>query len=433
MKFPSRQSQMPIRRRLWRAGSLLALFISTFLVGNFFLPQDEKVTAKMLGHDFLVFYTAGTMARTGHFNELYDLTTINARESAIGQAAGLNIGKSYGPWWNPPPIAWFFAPFSLLPFLTALKIWMALSGAALLASIILLVRMLPPPATWRNWALVPLLMFAAAPFWGVVTHGQNTFLSLLLLSGAVTFWRKRNGLAAGAMLGLLMYKPQIAMVAGLVLVADLGLPAIIGLGAVGLLLLVITITTMPGVLGDYLDKLPKILAVTQEGHQYFWGRHLTLKAFWRLLFQGTATGKMLWTATLAWWLSESIVAIILARAVWLARKDRSRTDLMIACAIVATPLLVPFYFDYDAALLSVAAVLSASYCLREGADARLMWGWIVVFVMVMFSTPMTGYVNFNPSVPALAGLMGILAAKAAAPSRCTEERDSEPAVRAIAA
>jgi alpha-1,2-mannosyltransferase len=433
MKLSSLNSPMPIRRRLWRAGSLLAIFVMTFLVGNCFLPQDQKVTGKMLGHDFLVFYTAGTMARTGHFNELYDLATINARESAIGQAAGLNIGKSYGPWWNPPPIAWFFAPFSALPLLTALKVWMALSAAALLASIILLVRMLPPPRTWRNWALVPMLMFAASPFWGVVTHGQNTFLSLLLLCGAVTFWRKRKGLAAGVMIGLMIYKPQIALVAGLVLVADLGLPAIIGLGAVGLFLLVITITTMPGVLEDYVNKLPKILAVTQEGHEYFWGRHLTLKAFWRLLLQGTARGKMLWPATLLWWFSESVVALLLARAVWVGRKDRGRTDIMIASAIVATPLLVPFYFDYDAALLSVGAVLSASYCLREESDSRLMWGWIVVYVTLMFSTPITSLINFNPAVPAIVLLMGILVAKTIASKRSAEESEPEPRLRALAA
>ena len=44
-----------------------------------------------------------------------------------------------------------------------------------------------------------------------------------------------------------------------------------------------------------------------------------------------------------------------------------RRDRLIAAAIAATPLLMPFYFDYDQLLLAIPAVLLAAEWLRGPA------------------------------------------------------------------
>src|SRR5437763_1151758 len=43
-------------RRYWLAGVGLLLFILTFVIGNFFLPAERRLTQSMVGHDFLAFY-----------------------------------------------------------------------------------------------------------------------------------------------------------------------------------------------------------------------------------------------------------------------------------------------------------------------------------------------------------------------------------------
>ena len=134
-----------IRRRLWQGGGLVGCFILSLIVTNFFLPSEKAATREMIGHDFLPFYAAGSFARTGQFQNLYDLTAIKLREQAVEQSAGLAVG--FGPWWNPPFAAWVFAPFSYLPFSTALIVWEAVGLIALAISLLLLARMLPDSGT----------------------------------------------------------------------------------------------------------------------------------------------------------------------------------------------------------------------------------------------------------------------------------------------
>ena len=56
-------------------------------------------------------------------------------------------------------------------------------------------------------------------------------------------------------------------------------------------LLLITAQSMPDALGDYLQRLPLNIDFIQVQHVYLWERHVTLKALFRLLFQGRGPGE----------------------------------------------------------------------------------------------------------------------------------------------
>jgi alpha-1,2-mannosyltransferase len=394
MQISGSISPPAVRRRLWKAGTLIGLFIITLVVANQFVPPRLAVTRDMLGHDFLVFYAAGTFARTGQIQNLYDLSAIRAMESATARAAGL--GSGFGPWWNPPFAAWLFAPFSYLPFNAALIAWELFSLACLAISIVLLARMIG--GGWRRWGLIPLLTFGSSPFWLAAGHGQNTFFTLLLLTITVTLWRKKRSLAAGLVAGLLLYKPQHAIVIGIVLILSLGRRAAAGFLVTAAGLLVITLFTMPNALADYLHKLPRTIQVMQELSDYSWDRHLTIKAFWRLLLQGTTAGATRWTTWTLWWGSELVVMGMLRRILRM-----SATDRQIAAAIIATPLLNPFFLDYDALILAIPAVLCVA-----GADRAILRAWIVVYLLMYFSNPIAVHTGFNPAVPAIVGIMAVL-------------------------
>ena len=49
-----------LRRRLWQGAIALGLFIATLGIGNFFVPAEKALDRRVLGQDFLAFYTAGT-------------------------------------------------------------------------------------------------------------------------------------------------------------------------------------------------------------------------------------------------------------------------------------------------------------------------------------------------------------------------------------
>ena len=213
-------------KRLWLGGVALGLFLTTLVVGNAFLSDDKAITRRMLGHDFLAFYTAGQFVRDGRICQLYDLGAVRDAEHATAAAAGLAVGPSFGPWWNPPFYAVAFRPLAGLPYATALDVWRWVGVGSLLASIAVLatfVARTPGGREWQAWGLVPLLVLISMPFAQALSHAQNTFTSLLILTAVVACWRAERGVVAGLVGGLLFYKPQLAAaVLATVMVVDLG-------------------------------------------------------------------------------------------------------------------------------------------------------------------------------------------------------------------
>jgi hypothetical protein len=372
----------PMSVRLWRGGGLVAVFFGTLLIGNLFVSREHAVTWDMLGHDFLPFYYGGTCARTGHYEQLFDLPATKAFEYKVGRDAGLSLGNSFGPWWNPPFAAWIFAPLSALPFLSALHAWWAISGVCLAVSIYLMCRMVG--GGYQNKLLVPFLVLLAMPCFQVICHGQNTFFSLLLLTITVVLWRGGYSLFAGIVCGLLFYKPQLGL---------------------------INVLTMPGSLHEFVYHMPLNLRWIEEQNPYRWERHVTFKSFWRLIFQSDSIGPMATIPMIFWFVSE--IALVVALGAMLLRmfkseKTPSARDRLISAAICAMPLLMPFYFDYDLLLISVGIVVYVAD--RQRAEAASNWEdrWLPLVWAALFLVLMLWKAKINPTVPLLAIAAGML-------------------------
>jgi hypothetical protein len=347
------------------AGSLLFVFIATLVIGNAFLPPQKAVDRAMLGHDFTAFYASGHFTNLRQFDKLYDIEAVKQFEQETGRRYALSLGDSYGPYWNPPFYAWVFAPLARLPYPKALAIWTAVNVACLAGAIVLLCRMLAPPGVtlhgagiiWRTWALVPLLLVCSMPVIQALSHGQNTCTSLLLLAATVTLWRRDRAFWAGMLGGLLFYKPQLGAVVAAALVLTMGWRALAGLAITGVVLLAITVSTMPGALAIFLHQLPANVRFMQVEHAYVWERHVTIKAFWRLLFQGRLAGEPLGLVSVLSVACAGMLGAGLLAAV--VRGGGGGRERVIVATIAAMPLLMPFYFDYDLMLLAVPTVLAA--------------------------------------------------------------------------
>ena len=417
---------MPLRRRLWQAGILLFAFLATLVIGNRFIPSDRAIAVDMLGRDFLPFYTAGTFAREGNFKALYDLDAVKQYEQAVAKVNGMDLGKSFGPWWNPPFYAWAFAPLSKLPFPQALATWWTINFLCLLGSIVLLIDMLPKAwkpinrgahsnwtetaRDWRNTGLVILFTLISMPALQAMSHGQNTCTSLLLVCLTINFWRKQRAVVAGLICGLLFYKPQLAGVLAMVLVLSMGWRAMVGVAFTGCMLLAATEYSMPGIIEHYVQQLPANVHFMQVENTYLWERHVTLKALFRLMLQGREAGEISILVRSLTFAASLLFAGSLLRAIivqrrrlddpWTGETTAIARDRLIAATICISPLLMPFYFDYDLLLPSVPAVLLASDILARGevrttSEKWLVRTWGLMFVWLYFNPGTAGQINVN--------------------------------------
>jgi hypothetical protein len=243
-------------------------------------------------------------------------------------------------------------------------------------------------------------------------------VSLMLLCIVVTCWRTRRAFLAGLAAGVLLYKPQLGALVAVAVVMTLGLRAAVGLAVTSLALLATTLLTLPGTIADYLARMPVNLRQFQVENVYLWDRHVTLRAFWRLLLQGRDAGAMTTLATACWFLSAAFIAALLARALW---KHRSQTpprnlDAIIATVIAAMPLLMPFYFDYDLLLIAVAAVLYTAGRLQDteaSSERALTRTWVALYLWLMINSTVARYTRINGTVLILCALATLLARRAA--------------------
>ena len=444
------------RHRLWLGAAAVATFLAvltTFTAIDANRRADPHTQHNAFGLDFIAFYAGGSFVNEGRAHELFDVRAVKAFEKELARQGGVDLGDAFGPWWNPPFYAWVFAPLAKLPFPLATKVWIGINILCAAVSAFLLRRMLPEPAQgdWRTWALIPVLLALSVPFIHCITHGQNTCTSLLLLTGTVTAWRARRAFAAGLIAGLLFYKPQLGTVLGAMLIVSLGRRAVTGLVVTGSALLLVTLLTMPGALGQFLHQMPLNVRFVQEACVYPWERHATFKAFWRLLVQGPGIAATSSAVTVLAALCVAAVAAGLAWASPLGRfVDRRRrgadeeagwsSDRLIAATVAATPLLMPFYFDYDLLLLAVPAVLVARELMRPDrvphwTDRLMPVIGPALYAWLLLNADVAERTGVNVTVPLLAGAALLLIARAAPRAqRAIAELDSSlPAERLRAA
>ena len=147
--------------------------------------------------DFLVFDAAVQAWREGKLSLVYDVDAFSAYQ---------NAGLHFRPFLYPPIWLLMLLPLGALAVGKAYTLFMTATAAFATAL-----------EGWRDWPGWLAVVVSPAAAW-VVLSGQNTFLSLGLFYGGLRLLG-RAPIAAGVLLGLLAYKPQIWVLVPLALVA----------------------------------------------------------------------------------------------------------------------------------------------------------------------------------------------------------------------
>jgi hypothetical protein len=173
------------RRQFWLGAGVLGLFGIVVIVGS---PLCRFV-------DFSQFWAAG---RTVGTPDLFD----GDRRVAWEQAHGLGLG-----WWvYPPGAAWLFVPFSIWPLPVGFWLHAAFMAGCVAASGILGARIYG-----LDRRVGVLMAFAWTPDMASAIVGQNAALGLILSLIAIEGLRRGNDGLAGLGVGLLLYKPTLAL------------------------------------------------------------------------------------------------------------------------------------------------------------------------------------------------------------------------------
>jgi alpha-1,2-mannosyltransferase len=156
--------------------------------------------------DFISFFAAGRLADSGTPTLAYDPAQHRAMEQAVFGDARLPYAYFF---FYPPTFLVVCAVLALIPFyLAAFALWIAAGGAVFVASL---------RAILKDWRLVvAFLSFPSAA--ATAGIGQNSLLTAGLI-GAGTYLVDRRPIAAGLLWGALIYKPHLALMIPVALLA----------------------------------------------------------------------------------------------------------------------------------------------------------------------------------------------------------------------
>jgi hypothetical protein len=336
-------------------------------------------SGNIIGADFLTFYTAGKFYLMGRMNELYDI----AEQAAFQRRILAPVSFNSVCYFNYPPFTTLFcATFALGSYLNGLILWWGAGLLALALSLHLLRRELMALRV-RSTGRLFLMSFLFFPTIAWFLYGQDTALTLLLYTIAFVMLRRENDLAAGLALGLLLYKPQLAIAVGMVLIIKWRWRALIGgLVSVGIWI-AIGFAISPLVMKEYLRLIPCLFEL-QRRHDLVptWGYH-NFYGFAALLFDGFWRRGSDIFASLLMVGGVSVVLFLWRRIDW---KPGTRTwDMRLAATLALGLLISAHLYLYDLMLLLLPLVIVWSYYPHGTGDRPLDSGPLLVWTALLYT------------------------------------------------
>ena len=290
-----------------------------------------------VGYDFAAFWTSARFALDGRAGDAY------GEPERAALAALLGPGQ-YPPFFYPPPALFLWLPFAPIPFKLAVPLWVAATGAAYAIAI---------RAILKGGSVISAIAFPAVVVCAL--FGQNSLFSAALLGGsAITL--DRCPVLAGVLIGVLVYKPQLALLAPLVLISARRWRAFAAASATTLLLIAAA-TAAFGVDAwtGFISAIPDAGAWNVGGAPGF-DKFASPYAAMRLLGGSTSLA----------WLVQFVIAAAAITALVVTSWKRPSGAAEIALLVATTSLCVPFFGNYDMVIFAVPGAWLISQAVANG-------------------------------------------------------------------
>lgn len=335
------------------AWSLVLLVEEVLLLAFLVLWQHGQFTeiSTPSSTDFVSFYAAGKLALAGTPALAYDQAA-----HYLAQQQATVAGAPYQFFFYPPIFLMLCAGLACLPYLVAYVLFQAVTLGLFAATMGAVLR----ESGWR-W-LAPLLAFPPV-FW-TFGLGQNAFLTAALF-GSFTLLVDRRPISAGALLGLLCYKPHFGLLAPVALAAGRHWTAFFAAAATILVLIALSV----GLFG--WETWPAYLTALRESDAVY--------ASGRIAYAGMVTpfgaARLLGFAAEPAYALQAVATLLMAALTALIWRRNMSLPLRAAALLSATLLAVPLALLYDKLL----ALVAIAWLIREARQTGFLpWEKLVL-------------------------------------------------------
>jgi arabinofuranan 3-O-arabinosyltransferase len=325
------------------------------------------------GDDFLSFWSAPYLAWHGRAAAVYDWNAFHAFTTSVAGAAIQSYQYNY-----PPPLLVLSAPLAFVPYLPALFVWL-IGGWFTFYAALRVAR--PARGTWLLALATPAVLINAI-------SGQNGAWTAALLGGGLSLLERRPGLA-GVLFGLLIVKPQLAVLLPLALLAARQFRAFVFAGitaAVVALASVLLWGTEPW--SGFFQHIAVMRHLTLEDGTGVWHRFVSVFVALRRLGVGIAAAYAV----------QAVVALIAAAVMAIAWYRDIHPAAKNTLLVLATWLATPYVQDYDLVAGAFVVVwLAELYPAPEQAKPALVGAGLILLVPLFAAllARQTGYA-FGP-------------------------------------
>ncbi len=354
------------RARLYSRAAMFAVAVA--FVVSIVGASGANSAAGRLGGDFPAFYSAGSIVAAGDWESLYEPD----RQLEAQQELFEGSDSSYLYFAYPPYVASLYRPLAALDYRLAYAVHTLLMAAALVGALAVLRPVIP--VLRRHTELLAIATLLFYPMLRAVTGGQNTGLTVLLLAVAWRALHDENDALAGVALGMLLYKPQLALpFLGVLLLARRWKATAAG-AATGLVLWAFGAAVMGvGWLGGWWTQVSEFSSLDAD-----------INGYNAVSWLGFAQG---------WLGADSTAAVVLAAplmlatavglsALWALRI--ATLNVRMALTIVGAIMLAPHAMFYDVGAIALAGLVAFDRLGRR-ALIPVVAVWVLAWTQVLAS------------------------------------------------
>lgn len=310
--------------------ALLLTFYLLVISAIWDFHTGRTIFGQPIASDFANYWTASSMALSGNPTAPYDIDKLfGFQMKTFGASSTMGVG-----WYYPPTFLLIVLPLALLPYLPSLFTWLA---STLAVESWILYKISPTASIF--W----LSAFSTGNFCNFI-FGQNGYLSASLLGGGLLLL-DTHPVAGGLLLGMMSYKPNLALLIPLALIAGRRWRALLSAGASALAMVLLSFMALGYQVWIEYWKISAV-PVTLSAKIGPWS---IMPTFYSTVL---SLGFDLVTAYTVQCLVMAIVAFLVAWA-WYREANFVLRASILTLGIL---LFTPYAFTYDLAILSLPLV-----------------------------------------------------------------------------
>ena len=352
----------------WGCGQRKTIYLCAFVFGAcalvllvYLQKAWGQYQAETPGHpalfgEFFALWSYAKILAAHPASELYDLTTLHARQVALGMAP-----SAQNPFPYPPTFLIVLWPLNLLPYAAAYLCWTFGTLALFIWAVM------------RTCSRMPFSVIGAivAPTTvACIGFGQSGFLAAALMIAGIRLAASRPVLS-GILIGMLSYKPQLGLLVPIALAAA-GLWPAFAVACASIITLAVVTTMVFGwaVWPAWLAMLPSYAAI--------FDKEATLQYIPTVIGNLQMLGVALPIAKAV----QALVTVAVAGIIWRCFQ-RSSANLAAAALLVGTFLATPHAFIYDMPMIAAAFILFIEE-LRQTTGEFSLAEVLILLVAFMF-------------------------------------------------